>query len=191
MKPKETCCLLTLWTLLVWDGARSFPTQQNCNSDARRQCAGWGERYTKLLSACELLWSGDRIPVGGKIFCTCPDQPWGPPSLLYNGYQVSFPGVKQPGRAIVHPPPSRAEAEGRAELYICSLCGPSWPVLWRTLPFTYARGQCAEWSEREKLCGRTQSFEGLGNCGVNWDHTATAICKSKLLSGGGFQALMG
>jgi hypothetical protein len=31
-------------------------------------------------------------PSGGKIFCTCPDQPWNPPSLLYNGYRV-FPVV--------------------------------------------------------------------------------------------------
>jgi len=26
-------------------------------------------------------------PGGGEIFFTCPDWPWGPPSLLYNGYQ--------------------------------------------------------------------------------------------------------
>ena len=32
--------------------------------------------------------SGDRIPVGGDIFRTCPDRPWGPPSLLYNGHRV-------------------------------------------------------------------------------------------------------
>ena len=31
-------------------------------------------------------------PGGGEIFRTCPDRPWGPPSLLYNEYQV-FPGV--------------------------------------------------------------------------------------------------
>ena len=31
---------------------------------------------------------GDRIPVGGEIFCTRPDRPWGPPSLLYNRYWV-------------------------------------------------------------------------------------------------------
>ena len=37
-------------------------------------------------------------PGGGEIFCTCPDRPWGPPSLLYNGYRV-FPGGKErPGR---------------------------------------------------------------------------------------------
>jgi hypothetical protein len=29
----------------------------------------------------------------------CPDQLWGPPSLLYNGYQGSFPGVKR-GRSV-------------------------------------------------------------------------------------------
>ena len=33
----------------------------------------------------------------GEIFCTCPDRPGGPPSLLYNGYRV-FPGGKgRPG----------------------------------------------------------------------------------------------
>ena len=34
--------------------------------------------------------------------------PWGPPSLLYNGYRV-FPGGKvRPGRAADHSPPSSA-----------------------------------------------------------------------------------
>jgi hypothetical protein len=45
---------------------------------------------------------------GGKIFCTCPDQPWGPPNLLYNGYRV-FPGGKErPGRDADPSPPSSA-----------------------------------------------------------------------------------
>jgi hypothetical protein len=30
---------------------------------------------------------------GGEIFRSRPDQPWGPPSLLYNGYRV-IPGGK-------------------------------------------------------------------------------------------------
>jgi len=47
--------------------------------------------------------SGDRIPVGGEIFLTCPDRPWGPPSPLYNGYRVSFPGVKS-GRGVTVTP---------------------------------------------------------------------------------------
>jgi len=30
----------------------------------------------------------------------------------------SFPGVKQPGRGVDHPPPSRAEVKERVELYL-------------------------------------------------------------------------
>ena len=37
-----------------------------------------------------------------EIFRTCPDQSWGPPSLLYNGYRV-FPGLKS-GRAVTLTP---------------------------------------------------------------------------------------
>ena len=37
-------------------------------------------------------------PGDGEIFRTCSDRPWGPPSLMYNGYRV-FPGGKErPGR---------------------------------------------------------------------------------------------
>ena len=38
----------------------------------------------------------------GEIFHPCPDRPWGPPSLLYNGYRV-FPGVKS-GRGVTLTP---------------------------------------------------------------------------------------
>ena len=31
---------------------------------------------------------------GGEIFRTCPDRPWGSPSLQYNGYRA-FPGGKE------------------------------------------------------------------------------------------------
>ena len=45
---------------------------------------------------------------GGARFSARPDRPWGPPSLLYNGYWV-FPGGKvRPGRAADHSPPSSA-----------------------------------------------------------------------------------
>ena len=49
----------------------------------------------------------------------------------------SFRGVKRPGCGVNYPPPSSAKVEGRVELYICSLSGPSWPVLGRTLPLVY------------------------------------------------------
>ena len=50
-------------------------------------------------------------PGGGKIFRTRPDRPWGPTSLLYNGYRV-FPGGKvRPGGGVDHPTPSSAEVK--------------------------------------------------------------------------------
>ena len=36
--------------------------------------------------------------MGAEIFRTCPDRPWGPPSLLYNGYLFFPGGKKRPGR---------------------------------------------------------------------------------------------
>ena len=74
-------------------------------------------------------------PGGGEIFGTFPDRPWGPPSLLYNGYRV-FPGDKAAEAWRSPPtPPSRAEVKGRVELYLYSSSGPSWPVVGWTLPF--------------------------------------------------------
>ena len=35
---------------------------------------------------------GIEFPVGGEIFRTCPDRPWGPLSLLYNGYRLFLGG---------------------------------------------------------------------------------------------------
>jgi hypothetical protein len=48
-------------------------------------------------------------PGGGEILRTCPDLPWGSPSLLYNGYRVFLGGRKRPGRDPVPSPPSCAE----------------------------------------------------------------------------------
>jgi len=38
-----------------------------------------------------------------------PDRPWGPPSLLYNGYRVFPGGTVRPERAADHSHPSSAE----------------------------------------------------------------------------------
>jgi hypothetical protein len=59
-------------------------------------------------------------PGGSEIFRTCPDRPWGPTSLLYNGYQV-FPGGKvRPGRDADPSLPSSAEVKNRLDLYLYS-----------------------------------------------------------------------
>ena len=52
--------------------------------------------------------SGDRIQVEERFSTPVPDRPWGPPSLLYNGYRV-FPGGKErPGCDADPSPPSSA-----------------------------------------------------------------------------------
>jgi hypothetical protein len=43
-----------------------------------------------------------------EIFRTCPDRPWGTPSLLYNGYRVFSGGKERPGRDADPSPPSSA-----------------------------------------------------------------------------------
>ena len=48
----------------------------------------------------------------------------------------SFPGLKRPGRGVDSPPPSRAEIEERAELYLYSPSGSSWSVLGGNLVVT-------------------------------------------------------
>ena len=64
----------------------------------RDSSLGIGTRYGLDDPEIESSWD--------EIFPIYPDRPWGPPSLLYNGYLVSFPEVKQPGRGIKHPPPA-------------------------------------------------------------------------------------
>jgi len=44
----------------------------------------------------------------GEIFRTSSDRPWGPPSLLYNGYRVFSGGKERPGRDADSSPPSSA-----------------------------------------------------------------------------------
>ena len=68
------------------------------------------------------MWGSN--PGGGEIFRTCPDRPWCPPSLLYNGY-LFFPGGKgRPGRDADPSSPSSAVVIERVKLYLYSPCGP-------------------------------------------------------------------
>ena len=90
---------------------------------------GWRSSYSDLLRAdgpgIESRW--------GRHFRTRPELPWGPHSLLYNVYRISFPGVKRPGRGVHHPPPSSTEVKERVELYVYTPCWPLWSFLARTL----------------------------------------------------------
>ena len=43
-----------------------------------------------------------------RNFRTCPDRPWDPPSLLYNGYRVFPVNKERPGRDADPSPPSSA-----------------------------------------------------------------------------------
>jgi len=59
--------------------------------------------------ACHYGWTiQGSNPSRRKIFCTCREWPWGPPSLLYDGYQFLSPGVKWPGHGTDQPLPSSA-----------------------------------------------------------------------------------
>jgi hypothetical protein len=68
-----------------------------------------------------------------NIFRTRSYLPWEPPSVLYNGYCVSFAGVKRSGRGADHPPPTSAWAKERVGLYIYLASESSWPVVGWTL----------------------------------------------------------
>jgi len=55
---------------------------------------------------------------GRDILRIRPDRPWGPPSLLYDGYYI-FPGGNAGGRCGVdHSPPFSTEVKERVELYL-------------------------------------------------------------------------
>jgi hypothetical protein len=73
-----------------------------------------------ITTAYRLDGPGIESRLGGEIFRTSPDRPWGPPSILYDGYRV-FPGGKvRPGRDTDPSPPSSAEVKNRVELYLYS-----------------------------------------------------------------------
>jgi len=54
--------------------------------------------------------------VGGEIFRTCPDRPWGPPSLLCDGYRV-FPGGKDRPGCDADPSPTSSAMVKKEQSY--------------------------------------------------------------------------
>jgi hypothetical protein len=84
----------------------------------RDSSVGKATRYGLDGPGIESLW--------GRDFPRPSRQPWGPPSLLYNGYRVYFPWVKRPGRGVDHPSQSTAEVKQRVELHLYSPTAPWW-----------------------------------------------------------------
>jgi len=74
------------------------------------------------LTTGRMVWGSN--PSEGKIFSTCPDRPWGPPSLMYNRYQVSYLQGKAAWCGIDHPPPSSTEVNKRVVLYLYRVSEP-------------------------------------------------------------------
>jgi len=82
----------------------------------------------------------------GEIFRTRPYRPWGPPSILYNEYQVSFPGIKRPDRDLYHPPTLSAEVKESVELYLyypLGLYGLFLADLYRTFKVVLTVNKCS------------------------------------------------
>jgi len=60
-------------------------------------------------------------PGGDEIFRTCPDRPWGPPSLLYNWYRF-FPGGKERPRRDADPSPTSSAVVKTEKCYTSTPC---------------------------------------------------------------------
>ena len=60
-------------------------------------------------------WAVQRLELAsGKRFFSspkCPYRPWDAPSLLFSGYQASFPRLKWPGCEVNHSPPFSAKCK--------------------------------------------------------------------------------
>jgi hypothetical protein len=68
-------------------------------------CQITGARIAQSVYRLATSWTvRGSNPGGGEIFRTCPDRPWSPPSLLYNGYRV-FPGGKERRGVTLTPHP--------------------------------------------------------------------------------------
>jgi len=65
-----------------------------------------------------MVWGSN--PGREEIFRTCTDRPWGPPSLLYNGYRVFLGGKERPGCDADHSSSSSAVVKKVQSLSACT-----------------------------------------------------------------------
>ena len=84
-----------------WTSNCPVTVQEPVLSVSLTACPGEQNRYSDSLRSGGY---GDRIPVGGEIFRTCPDRPWGRPNLLYR----IFPGGKAARDVVLNTQPNLA-----------------------------------------------------------------------------------
>ena len=101
--------------------AKTFHENINYARKGRDSSVSVATRYGPHGTSIESHW-------GTEIFCTHPDFP-GPHPASYTRSTGSFPGIKRPGRDVVHPTPSSTEVKTRVELCLYCPSEPSWPVL--------------------------------------------------------------
>jgi hypothetical protein len=68
-------------------------------------------KWVAGIARLQARQSGVKTLLKRENFCSSADQPQGPPNVLHNLYNVSFPGVNQPGLGLEHPPPFSTEVE--------------------------------------------------------------------------------
>jgi len=96
-------------------------------------------QYSDLLRAG---WTRDGILVWVRSSAPIQTSPWAHSASNIMG-TVSFPEVKQLGHGVNHQLSSSTKVKERAELYVYSPSGPSWPVLrWNFCTFYFYYTQC-------------------------------------------------
>jgi hypothetical protein len=71
-----------------------------CTVRTKGKCQGNQDKEAQIKNKDKTK----NIPVFARFPAPVQTGPLGPPSLLYNEYRISFPGVKLPGRGVNHPP---------------------------------------------------------------------------------------
>ena len=93
--------------------AQAFEKEWHLNTVTKPQWAEMAHSAERLATDWTVRVSK---PGEGEIFATRTDRSWGPPSLLYDEYLVSFPGIKRPGCNVNYPPLFSTEVKERVEL---------------------------------------------------------------------------
>ena len=81
------------------------------------------EEHSDSLRAGKFRGSNPGLGGGARLSAPVQTGPGGPPSLLYNGFRVSFTGGKPAGALRWLPTPPSAEVKERVELYFYSPLG--------------------------------------------------------------------